>query len=578
MLSKPKHPRYIPLMRIAIAQIDPVVGAFESNVKKIKEAYKRACSKDADLLLTPELGVCGYPPHDLVERPEMFDRNERALEELMAATKGQKTALVVGHVATNPAEFGRAAQNVLTVLQDGKRVFRQAKSLLPTYDVFDESRYFEPAREIKLWEFQGKKIALAICEDLWANDPAFGRRIYEKNPVEEYRKQKADLIVSCSASPYIYGKRERREELHGEWARLLKVPLIYVNQMGATDEILFDGGSFALKPDGSVAGRLPLFKNSFGIMTLLPDGGPDGGIEFESPGPEGREDEPPAEIEVLTRALLTGIREYFSRTGFKSAILGLSGGIDSAVVGALAARALGSQNVLGVGMPSQYSSAHSLEDAELLARNLGVRFEVRPIKFLFSQANREISERRGALAPLAQENLQSRLRGLILMTLSNHDGSLVLTTGNKSELATGYCTLYGDMCGALAPLGDLYKTRVYELARHINRSWGNPIPERCLTKAPSAELRPGQTDQDSLPPYELLDEVLEEYIEKRTSVEELHERFASKGKGDLAWLKDVLRRIELNEYKRRQAAPVIKVSAKAFGIGRRIPIAKVWDQ
>ncbi|MCM2278723.1 MAG: NAD+ synthase [Oligoflexia bacterium] len=566
-------------MRIALAQIDPVVGAFESNVRKIKEAYENARQAGADLVLTPELGICGYPPHDLVERPEMFDRCEKAIEELCEVTRGSRCALAVGHVARNPSEFGRAAQNVVSVLEDGKVAFRQAKSLLPTYDVFDETRYFEPAAEAKLWSRGGKRIAFAICEDLWAKDPAFERRLYRNDPIEAYRTQKADLLVSLSASPYVLGKRSRREELHREIARELGVPLIYVNQVGATDEILFDGGSFALDSSGRLLGRLPVFQASLGV------------VEFSEsdarwnlpPGPE-REDEAPSEIEALCRGLVVGIRDYFAINRFQTAILGLSGGIDSAVVATLAARALGPQNVLGVAMPSQYSSGHSLEDAEQLARNLGLRFEVRPIKFLFSTSLRELSENRGTLAPLAQENLQSRLRGNILMTLSNHYGSLVLTTGNKSELAMGYCTLYGDMCGALAPLGDILKVRVYELARHINASWGNPIPERSLTKAPSAELRPNQTDQDTLPPYELLDQVIEDYVEKRLSVEEIEKHLLDQvsAKGYFAsnpnWIREVLRKLELNEYKRRQSAPVLKISPKAFGIGRRIPVAKVWTQ
>lgn len=576
-------------MRIAIAQIAPVVGAFEANVLKIKEAYRLACAAQADLLLTPELGICGYPPHDLVERPEMIERNEAALQELAAETRGKSCALIVGHVAKNPSLIGRSAQNAVSVLEGGKLVFQQAKSLLPTYDVFDEARYFEPADRIQAWEFRKKKIGLAICEDLWANDPTFGRRLYGQDPVDGYREAGVELILSTSASPYVWSKRERREGLHEAVARSLHVPLVYVNQVGATDEILFDGGSFALDPQGKLLGRMPLFQPAFGLLDFRIEGDGVFSGAWEAPGVEGREDSAPEEVEVLARGLVTGIREYFVRTGFKKALLGLSGGIDSAVVAALAARALGAQNVLGVAMPSQYSSSHSLEDAEQLARNLGLQFEVRPIKFMFSTMNREVGERRGQLAPVAQENLQSRLRGMILMTLSNHDGSLVLTTGNKSELAMGYCTQYGDMCGALAPLGDLYKVRVYELARYINQAWGNPIPERCLTKAPSAELRPNQTDQDTLPPYEVLDEMLEEYLEKNTSVKELEQRFgnlkgssskpkSSTGGSSTIDFRQLLRRIEMNEYKRRQAAPVLKVSPKAFGIGRRIPVAKAWDQ
>jgi NAD+ synthetase len=562
-------------MRIAIAQIDPVVGAFDANVRKIQEAYERACAEQARLLLTPELGICGYPPHDLIDRPEMFDRNERALEQLAQFTKNKTCALIVGHVAKNPSELGRSAQNVVSVLEDGKVVFRQAKTLLPTYDVFDEARYFEPAREIHSWSCDGKTISIAICEDLWSEDLISGRHLYSGDkPIQTYSKQKPKLLISLSASPYMIEKREHREEIHAEIARKIGVPLVYVNQVGANDEVLFDGASFAIDAQGKVAGRLPAFKNSFGVVDLDLE---KGSASFFSPASSEREDTPPSTIEVLSRALVVGIRDYFQRTGFKTAILGLSGGIDSAVVATLAARALGPRNVLGVAMPSQYSSSHSLADAEALAQKLGINYEVRPIKFMNATVNRELSERRGQLAPIAQENLQARLRGLILMTLSNHYNSLVLTTGNKSELATGYCTLYGDMCGALAPIADLYKTRVYELARYINQTWGDLIPESSITKPPSAELRPDQKDQDTLPPYDLLDAVLEEYLEKGTPVATLEEKYGSQLPTQ-GWVRNMLRLLEINEFKRRQAAPALKVSPKAFGIGRRIPIAKNWDQ
>jgi NAD+ synthase (glutamine-hydrolysing) len=562
-------------LRLAVAQLDPVVGDFAGNVRKILDAYRRSASKGAELLITPELSVCGYPPHDLVERSEMFDRNEAALEELMRATKGQACLLAVGHVANNPGETGRAAQNCVTVLRDGKRVFRQAKTLLPTYDVFDETRYFEPADAVRLFEHRGVKIAFAICEDLWAHDSVLGRRLYGRDPVDLYREQGAELVISLSASPYAWGKLAQREALHAQAARALGAPLLYVNQVGATDEILFDGGSFAVDSRGERLGRLPFFRTSFGLVELEPRGG---GC-FISPEASVREDEPPADIVLLERALVTGIREYFVRTGFKSAVLGLSGGIDSAVVGALAVQALGAANVRGVAMPSQHSSGHSLEDAQALAAKLGIAFEVRPIKFLFSQAQRELSEGNGALAALAVENLQARLRGLILMTLSNHHGALVLTTGNKSELATGYCTMYGDMVGALAPLGDVLKTRVYALAEQINRTMGGAIPQRSIDKAPSAELRPDQKDQDTLPPYPLLDALLEDHLERGVPVATLQERYAdAPGRPRPGWVSEILRKVELNEYKRRQAAPVLKVSPKAFGIGRRIPIAKHWEQ
>lgn len=560
-------------MKIALAQIAPIVGDFEANVALISAAYARACSANvadqARLLLTPELSVSGYVLLDLLERPEIFTRTDAALEKLKALTKGKKTALAVGHVARNPGASGRAAMNCISVIEDGKIVFTQAKTLLPTYDVFDETRYFEPASEIGVWNEGTKKIAFAICEDLWGSDQVLGRKIYEKNPVDEYVKLKPDLLISLSASPYEYGKREHREKLHGDVAKRVGAPLIYVNQIGATDDVLFDGASFATDAKGDLKGRLPAFLGAYAVYdTDVP--------KFNPESAEFREDKAPDELEVLTRGLVHGIQEYFTRTRFKLALLGLSGGIDSAVVAALAVRALGAKNVFGVAMPSQYSSAHALSDAETTARNLGMPIEVRPIKFLFSAANREWGEARGGLSDIAQENLQSRMRGMILMTLSNHYGALVLTTGNKSEIATGYCTLYGDMCGAIAPIGDVLKTRVYEVARRLNE-WAvrdglpPPIPESTLTKAPSAELKPNQKDQDTLPPYEELDPMLVDYLEKAMPVDELEKKHGK-------WVGEMLRKIEMNEYKRRQAAPVLKVSTKAFGVGRRVPIAKRWDR
>lgn len=499
----------------------------------------------------------------------MFERNQAAVAELAMLTRGKTCALAVGMVARNPSPHGRAAQNSVVVLEGGKEVFRQAKTLLPSYDVFDEARYFEPATEVRTWMCDGKRLAFAICEDLWGADPSFGRKLYGRDPVDDYCKAKPDLLLSASASPYFWGKREHREKLHAEVVRRVGAPLVYVNQTGATDEILFDGAAFAMDRTGKTVGRLHAFKPAFGVLDTDK-------MIWASPAKGEREDDPPAEIEILKRALVTGIREYFGRTGFKKAVIGLSGGIDSAVVATLAADAIGAGNVLGVGMPSQYSSSHSLGDAEQLAKNLAMPFEVLPIKFLFATANRELSAQRGELAPIAQENLQSRMRGVILMTLSNHYNALVLTTGNKSELATGYCTLYGDMVGAIAPIGDLFKTRVYELARHLNSN-EERIPESSITKPPSAELRPDQTDQDTLPPYDLLDELLEQYLEKGVSVADLEKRMGPKGARP-AWVREILRKIEFNEYKRRQGAPVLKVSPKAFGIGRRIPIAKTWDQ
>jgi NAD+ synthase (glutamine-hydrolysing) len=556
-------------MLIALAQISPVVGDFENNVKQILAAYTRAVDAGARLLVTPELSVSGYPPHDLMDRPEMFTRTEAALETLTKATRGKKTALLVGHVQKNPKLSGRAALNSVSILEDGITIFTQAKTLLPTYDVFDEARYFEPADSIQLWQPKGEKttIALAICEDLWGNDEVLGRKIYDHNPVTEYKKLNPGLLISASSSPYEYNKGERREELHAEIARDLNCPLIYVNQVGATDDVLFDGASFAMNADGKIAGKMAAFQPGFSVFdTELGKFTAHSELETQSQD----------SLDVMMDGLILGIRAYFERTGFKLGVIGLSGGIDSAVVSALAVQALGNKNVFGVAMPSQFSSSHSLADAEDQAKRMAIPFEVRPIKFLFSAAKKEIGEARGELAPIAQENLQARLRGMTLMALANHYGALVLTTGNKSEIATGYCTLYGDMCGAIAPIGDVYKTRVYELAHRINaravaKGEIPPIPDSTLKKAPSAELRPDQKDQDSLPPYDQLDALLEDYLEKYMPISELKKKHGE-------WTSDILKKIEINEYKRRQAAPVLKVSTKAFGIGRRVPIAKVWDQ
>lgn len=550
-------------MRIALAQIDPVVGDFDGNVRKILKAYERACSSEpARLLLTPELSLSGYPPHDLMDRPEIFTRTEAALEKIKIATKGKKTAIVVGHVSRNSQTRGRRAQNCISVIQDGKTVFTQAKTLLPTYDVFDEARYFEPAHEIKTWEVEtGHSIAFAICEDLWGGDTSL-QKLYEVDPVQEYQKLKPQLLISVSASPYEYSKRERREILHAEIAKKLKTPLVYINQFGATDDILFDGASFVTTADGKLSHRLKIFADDFSIIDTE---------KLNSSAPIA-----PQELDVLIEGLICGIKSYFERTGFKLGILGLSGGIDSAVVATLAVKALGEKNVMGVAMPSQVSSSHSLEDAELLAKNLKIPFLVKPIKFLFSAAQKEIANPGEPLADIALENLQSRLRGTTLMALANHYNALVLTTGNKSEMAMGYCTLYGDMCGALAPIGDVLKTKVYEIAKRLNELYPNSIPVRSITKAPSAELKPNQTDQDTLPPYEILDELLIGYLEKAMPVEELKKNYNSKLKPHS--VESVLKKIEINEYKRRQAAPTLKVSTKAFGVGRRVPIAKFWDQ
>ena len=549
-------------MKVTLAQLNPVVGAFEENVKKIKDAYELACKAQATLLLTPELMVCGYPHYDWIERPEFLEQNLKALDQVLSFTRHQTCAIALGHVQPWESNQGRPAQNVVSILQGGQIVFRQAKTLLPTYDIFDEERYFEPSHAIQAFDLHGVRSAFSICEDLWGDDPSvLSRRRYGRDPLVSYKELGVQAIFSLSASPYEWGKRERREGLHREVAKRLGAPLFYVNQVGATDEVLFDGCSFAMSADGQVMTRLPAFQTC--VRTL----------EFPLISQSAMPEE---EMRSLCQGLIVGIRDYFERTGFKKAIVGLSGGIDSAVVAALAVQALGASNVLGVAMPSQFSSSHSLEDAEELAHRLRIPFQVRPIKFLNSTAQREIGELRGGrLESVALENLQSRLRGVILMTLANHDSALVLTTGNKSEMAMGYCTLYGDMNGALAPIGDLYKTQVYALAHQLNHEFGEVIPSRSLTKAPSAELRPHQTDQDSLPAYDVLDRFLEGYLERNLSIEDLESQFKGKlpalGRNSV---RDLVRRVHVNEYKRKQAPPILRVSSKAFGIGRRVPIAK----
>ena len=561
-------------MKIALAQINLVVGGFELNFKKISESYSKAAKLGARVLLTPELSICGYPPHDMLDRPEMFENTEIYLKKIAELTNGQTTALAVGHVAKNPEKKGKPALNAVSIFENGRLVFSQTKSLLPTYDVFDEARYFEPAKEINFWELEGKKIGVAICEDLWGDDEFKGYKLYGTNPVEAYKKAKIDMLLSVSASPFYKNKPKLRENIHKNVAKKLGVPLVYVNQVGATDEIIFYGASFAIDKDGVFKGRLPFFKESLAVLEIAPDFS---NIVFLEP--KGINKDIPEEIELTCESLVLGVRDYFNRTGFKKVIIGLSGGIDSAVVAALASSALGAENVLGVAMPGPYSSSHSYEDAEKLAQNLGIKFEIRPIKFAFSVLSRAFSENvNGGLSSLAQENLQARIRGTLLMTLANHYERLVLATGNKSELAMGYCTQYGDMVGALAPIGDLYKKDVYALANFLNSKMNNAIPRRIIEKPPSAELKPDQKDEDTLPPYAVLDALLFDYIEENISINELEKKYSNKLKNHPEdWVKKTIKQVEISEYKRLQAAPVLKVTNKAFGIGRRVPVAKSFD-
>jgi NAD+ synthetase len=545
-------------LRIGLLQLNSTVGDFAANRRKLLAAYEKAVALGAEFVLAPEMFLCGYPPRDLLQRADFIEANLAALAETAAETGA--IPLCAGYVEKNSERPGRALKNVAAVLQNGKIIWRTIKSLLPTYDVFDEDRYFEPAKKVEPFVFSGRKLGITICEDIWNDEDFWPDRIYRRDPVKELIAQGAEIILNISASPWHDGKEKARLEMLQRVARDEKIPLAQVNLVGANDELIFDGHSVALNPGGDVIAHGKGFAEEIIVADLKP--------EAKSQKPGARIEFPSREQQIFS-ALALGIRDYVRKCGFKSVILGLSGGIDSALVAVLAADALGAANVLGVAMPARYSSPGSLADAEALANNLGIRHEVLPIEPAFLAVEKQLEEVFAGTQPNeAEENVQSRLRGLMLMALSNKFGALVLTTGNKSEMAVGYCTLYGDMNGALAPIADVLKTDVYKIARWVNRE-REIIPHNSIAKPPSAELRPDQTDQDSLPPYEILDAILELYVVKNMSQPEIVARgFAA------AVVNDVVNKINFSEYKRRQAAPGLKISPRAFGTGRRIPIAQ----
>ena len=511
----------------------------------------------AEFVLAPELFLCGYPPRDLLQREDFVEANLTALAE----TAGQTGAvpLCVGFVDRNSERPGRALRNSAAVLQNGKIIWRTTKSLLPTYDVFDEDRYFEPAKNIAPFEFNGRKLGITICEDIWNDEDFWPERLYRGDPVRELIAQGAEIILNLSASPWHDGKEKTRLEMLRRVARDEKIPLAQVNAVGANDELIFDGHSVVLNSSGELLALGPGFAEEILVVDLKQSG---------KQKAENGNDFPPREQQLFS-ALSLGVRDYVRKCGFKSVIVGLSGGIDSALVAAIAADALGAENVLGVSMPARYSSSGSLTDAERLAKNLGIRYEVLPIEPVFKSVEAQLKSVFAGTKPNeAEENIQSRLRGVTLMALSNKFGALVLTTGNKSEMAVGYCTLYGDMNGALGPIADVLKTDVYKISRWVNRE-REIIPADSITKPPSAELRPNQTDQDSLPPYEILDAILDLYVVKNLGKAEIVARGF-----DAAVVNDVVNKINFSEYKRRQAAPGLKVSPRAFGMGRRIPVAQ----
>jgi NAD+ synthase (glutamine-hydrolysing) len=542
-------------MKVYIAQLNPTVGALTANADKIRDAYAAGVRAGADVVLATELAVTGYPPRDLLDRP-YFIQAAAEVKDALAEMTGE-TALIFGCPVRNTQWCGKPLHNAAIIARGGKILLEQHKTLLPTYDVFDEMRYFEPGRAVQCVEIAGKRVGVSICEDFWFDDEIFGTKLYCRNPVDELARQGAELFLNISASPFNAGKRRARWEIFSRIAKRYDAPLVYVNQVGGNDELLFDGSSIVFDKTGQTIYCAPAFEEHGSLVHLQ-------GSPCEMVLSLGEEEE-------IARALILGARDYIRKCGFTDVVLGLSGGIDSALTAAIAVEAIGPEHVTGIAMPSQFSSQHSVDDARTLAQTLGIAFHVVPIADIYAPYERELEtlfdEKK---FDTANENVQARIRGNILMAWSNRTGALVLTTGNKSELAVGYCTLYGDMAGGLGLLGDVYKTMVYRVSRWFNRE-REIIPESTLTKAPSAELRPNQTDQDSLPPYDVLDAILKLYIEEW---KELDEIVAEGFEREL--VQRVLRLVDTNEFKRQQAAPTIRVSQKAFGSGRDMPIAQRW--
>jgi NAD+ synthase (glutamine-hydrolysing) len=549
-------------MRIALAQINNTVGDLEANAAKILDFARRGEQAGAEVVAFPELALTGYPPRDLVEKQSFLDRTAATLQAVADEAAGLRAALIVGYVASSPPNAAIRAQNAAAVISGGRICWSQAKMLLPNYDVFDEARYFEPAASQGLCDLRGRKTAITICEDAWNDKQFWERRRYTRDPIEELAQKGAELIVSINASPWNIGKRQQRETVFRATARRFGLPLVYVHMVGGNDQLIFDGSSFAMTAAGDIAARAKSFDEDLIVFDSASGTGDDHANHLMGD-------------QAAFEALVLGTRDYIRKCGFRAVLVALSGGIDSALVVAIATEAVGKENVTGIGMPGPYSSEHSLTDARALAHNLGIRFEVVSIDTGYRAMIQTLTPLfAGFNADATEENLQSRLRGMTLMALSNKFGSLVLTTGNKSEIAVGYCTLYGDMCGGLAVISDVPKTMVYRLARIANqrfvrRGLPRPIPENTFTKPPSAELRPDQKDTDSLPEYSMLDDILSGYVERHESVPEI----ARNANLPEDMVRDIVRKVDRNEYKRQQAAPGLRITAKAFGMGRRFPIA-----
>jgi NAD+ synthase (glutamine-hydrolysing) len=548
-------------MKVGFAQLNTTVGDLRGNFEKILQAYNRLAAGGADLVLTPELAITGYPPQDLVFKSRFVPETLQVLEQLHARIT--RVPLLVGFVDRNEGR-GKPFHNAAALLEEGQPIRKTYKSLLPTYDVFDEDRYFEPPCRVQPFAISGKKIGVTICEDIWT-EHYLPRPLYDVEPTRSLIEQGAELIVNLSASPFTLHKPAIRHEMVGGLARTYRRPIFYCNAVGGNDQLVFDGNSIAVNSSGDLIAQLPGFREDEAII----DTEATGTVKFRQG----------TTAEELFDALSLGLRDYMRKCNFKSAVLGLSGGVDSAVVAVVAVEALGAGNVLGVSMPSQYSSRGSIDDASALARNLGIKYLQIPIAGAFDAVRVQFKEIFAGLPENeTEENMQPRLRALTLMALSNKFGHLVLSTGNKSELAVGYCTIYGDMAGGLAVISDVPKTIIYELARWINSHYasragrkGEIIPKSIIEKPPSAELKPNQKDQDTLPPYEILDEILRLYVEENLSARDIIAHgFDEK---TVRW---VQRRVDLNEYKREQAAPGLKVTTRAFGRGRRMPIAQKY--
>ena len=547
-------------MKVAMAQMNPTVGDVTGNLALVEKALRQCAPQKPDLVVFPELFLVGYPPRDLLERADFVQHCQEAVQRLQEISGAyQETGILVGTVTPTRRAAGNGLYNSALLIHQGSVLFRQHKSLLPTYDVFDESRYFDPAPEVETMPFRGQVLGISICEDAW-NDPEFWpRRGYPVDPIEILARRKATVLINISASPFSVGKEQVRFRLIRSHARKHEMPFILVNQVGANDELIFDGRSLFIDARGEAVEVFPPFREHLAVIGTSAAGDP-------------RQYVPQDDVESIHQALVLGIRDYARKCGFTKAALGLSGGIDSSLLCCLAAEALGPENVLGVAMPSRYSSQASLDDARHLAEELSVNFRVIPIDDLFTGYLETLKEDFHDTQPdVTEENIQARIRGNILMALSNKLGNLVLSPGNKSEMAVGYCTLYGDMSGGLSVLSDVPKTMVYQLARHINRD-GNVIPEEILKKDPTAELKPDQKDRDTLPPYDVLDAILRLYVDEGRPVKDI----VAQGfdPETVSW---VIQAVNRNEYKRRQAAPGLKVTSKAFGMGRRMPIAAKYE-